>query len=407
MTRVIDRQGGQLLSELLGVSQTTGEQDVRVTSCCNRPQFCQPGDVFVAMEDGETDGLEGVFQAVQRGAIAVVCEQLAPVAVPQYIVQDSRSAFGKICQALSDSPTQHLQSVAVTGTHGKSVTSLLMVSILDSAEQRSGFLGSFGLCDGANVKAPESAQLHSVEYAKWLSQARANGCTHAVMEIDSPSLAQQQLAGLKFNAAIFTDVTRENLHIHHTVRNYRATMRRLVDYLKPGGFAVLNMDDTFCRKLLPQLDVPTVTYSIKDDEAQVTATVIDRHRSEQTFLIEAGEDTMPVRTRVIGDQHISNCLAATAAALVMGIDLPTIASGLEAITEVHGHLERLECGQDFSVYVDGCRSPESLRNSLETLREVADKRLIVVMDAVEDLTSPERACLGRILEDEADEFVIT
>ena len=378
---------------------------IRVKSCSSDAHQCQSGDVFVAIDNGTIDGHEEAYAAIENGASAVVVERILPVTVPQYVVEDSRSAFGRICHALSGSPTDFLKTIGITGTYGKTVTELLTVSILEHARQAVGIVGSLGCCDGMTTELRSATTPKSAELMNWLARMRANGCSHAVVEASSEALATKQLSGIGLDGVIMTNVRRDHMQIHGSVKNYRAAKQQIFNYLKPGGFAVMNADDPTCQKILATLDCPLMTFGMKHP-AEVTATLIERCQSEQTFLINAGSDSMPVRTHMIGDHHIQNCLAATCVGLVLGIDLPTIAKGLEAVTEVPARLERIECGQDFGVFVDGASTPDSLLTGLSTLQEVTKGRLICVTGP-QDIASIERARMGGILEQFADDCVLT
>jgi UDP-N-acetylmuramoyl-L-alanyl-D-glutamate--2,6-diaminopimelate ligase len=180
----------------------------------------------------------------------------------------------------------------------------------------------------------------------------------------------------------------------------------LLDHLKPDGFAVFNADDTSGEFLRSEFDRPAITIGLHSD-AELTATVIERFPSEQTFLIHAGDDTIPVRTPIVGDQHVYNCLAAAAAGLVVGIDLATVVRGLESVTAIPGRLERIECGQPFSVFVDYARTPAAMAASLRSLRKVTRGRLICVYGAKGSDSEQTRPLLGRVVERSADREVIT
>ncbi|MCH7729575.1 MAG: UDP-N-acetylmuramoyl-L-alanyl-D-glutamate--2,6-diaminopimelate ligase, partial [Planctomycetes bacterium] len=142
-------------------------------------------------------------------------------------------------------------------------------------------------------------------------------------------------------------------------------------------------------------------------EADVTATVIECCGSEQTFLLAAGNETVAVRTRMIGNHHVSNCLAAAAAALVLGVDLQAIARGLESLERIPGRLEPVDCGQSFGVFVDSAHTPDSLAVSLKALRQVTSGRLICVFGASGERDPNYRPLLGRIAERTADVSIIT
>jgi UDP-N-acetylmuramoyl-L-alanyl-D-glutamate--2,6-diaminopimelate ligase len=141
--------------------------------------------------------------------------------------------------------------------------------------------------------------------------------------------------------------------------------------------------------------------------ADITATLVERFKSEQTFLLTAGDAVVPVRTAIIGDHHIQNCLAATAVALAEGIDLAAIAGGLEAVRCVPGRLERIECGQPFGVFVDFAHTADALTSVLAALRQVTAGKLLCVFGAGGNRDAQKRPRMGRAVEDLADVAIVT
>jgi len=176
--------------------------------------------------------------------------------------------------------------------------------------------------------------------------------------------------------------------------------------LKPDGLAIVNADDHRCRNMLAELRCGCLSYGLHAD-ADITASIVERQASEQTFLLSAGDDAAPVRTRMIGDHHVSNCLAAAAVGLASGLLLETIVRGLEAVERVPGRFERLECGQSFSVFVDAAASPESLSLAIKTVRQVTRGRALVVFGPHENCDPTRRALLGRVLERGAHIPIVT
>ncbi|MCR4414382.1 MAG: Mur ligase family protein [Thermoguttaceae bacterium] len=180
----------------------------------------------------------------------------------------------------------------------------------------------------------------------------------------------------------------------------------LLEHLAPEGLAVLSADDPFCDQCLGQIDGPVLTVGIRSP-AEITARLLEQSPGGQTFLLVAGNEVMPVTTRMIGNHHVTNCLLAAAVGLAYGIDLPTVVRGLEAVDYVPGRLEPIACGQPFSVFVDHARSPEGLAACLAALREVVTGRLICVVGAEADLEASDWRRLGRALEDGAELAVVT
>jgi UDP-N-acetylmuramoyl-L-alanyl-D-glutamate--2,6-diaminopimelate ligase len=373
------------------------ERDVRAASCSADWQACRPGDVFFAVTTRDDDGHEHAAAAIERGAVAVVAERLLPVETPQILVRDSRSAFARVCQALAGHPSRELATIGITGSAGKTVTSILLASVLEAVGQSVGVLSSIGHSDSVVQRVAPSGTPTAAEFAAWLRRMKTAGCDSAVLELSSRALAERRTSGLALDAAVLTNIQTEHLDEHNSPRAYAQINRRIFKHLKPGGVAIVNTDDHRCRSLLPQLGGAALTYALHA-EADITARVLERSLSEQTFLLSAGEDSTPVRTRMIGDHHVANCLAAAAVGLSLGIDLPTIVHGLEAVERVPGRMERLECGQPFGVFVDAARTPETLSRSIVTLRHVTRGRVLVVFGAPDNADAARRAMLGRVLE---------
>lgn len=397
---------GISLRELLPQARLLRASDVRVTSCATRADRCQSGDLFVALSTADYDGHEHVAEAIAHGAAAVVAERLLPVEVPLVLVEDSREALGEICQALVDRPGDSLRTIGITGTHGKTTTSWLLASVLQAAGSAAGMLTSAVYSDSLEHEPASCATPPAPKLARWMARMASAGCDSAVLEVSSRGLAERRVAGIEFDAAAITGLGRAHLALHGSVDNYHRAKQRVLTLLKPGGFAVLNADDEGCQRLVPQVESPLLTYGIHS-EADVAASLIERQLSEQTFYISAGTELMPVRTRIIGDAHMSSCLAAATIALALGVDLATIVRGLEGVERIPGRMERIECGQSFGVLVDGARSPERLAYVLRTLRKATRGRLICVMGATGGKNRRGRAWLGRVLERSCDVPVLT
>jgi UDP-N-acetylmuramoyl-L-alanyl-D-glutamate--2,6-diaminopimelate ligase len=203
-----------------------------------------------------------------------------------------------------------------------------------------------------------------------------------------------------------TNVRRDHLDYHPTLDDYRQTKSRLLKYLGDDGFAVLNADDPTSAAFLPLIDRPVLTVAMRS-AAEISGTLIERFTSEQTFLLSAGSETMPVRTKMIGAHHVYNCLMAAATGLAMGIDLATVVRGLETVEGVPGRLERIECGQPFSVFVDYAHTPDALSGVLDALSEVVGGRLICVFGAGGDRDRQKRPLMAQAVEAGADLAVVT
>ncbi len=399
---------GISLRQTLPEAEFIGAADLRVTSCCADSRACRPGDLFVAIAGEQADGHAYVRQAAERGAVAVLTDRPLPsdCQLPACYVADVRAAYGRVCQALAGNPARRLRVIGITGTNGKTTTSYLTASVLAAAGYRAGILGTLGYFDGDEFETAEWTTPPAPVLAHWLARMSANGCTHAVMEVSSHALSQSRVAGVEFDVACVTNVRQDHLDYHGTARKYQAAKAQLFEHLLPEGFAVVNVDDPVAAGLLSKVDGPVLSIGI-DGAAEVTAQPIEQFASEQTFLLSVENETVPVRTPLIGKHNIYNCLMATATGLAYGIDLATIVRGLESIHSLPGRLERIECGQPFQVFVDYAHTPDALAGCLDTLRQATAGRIICVFGAGGDRDALKRPRMGRAVEGGCDLAVLT
>jgi UDP-N-acetylmuramoyl-L-alanyl-D-glutamate--2,6-diaminopimelate ligase len=398
---------GVSLGELLAAPQFLGAGNLRVVSCSVDSRRCRPGDLFVALIGRGHDGHDFAADAVARGASALLVQRPLPgIKVPQCVVANTRKALGILCQALVGNPSRRVKVTGITGTNGKSTTTALLASVFRSAGHGVGTLGTLGYSDGVETSPATLTTPCAPELATWLARIEANGCSHGVMEVSSHALALDRMAGVELDVACVTNVRRDHLDFHGSLTDYQRAKARIFEHLRPGGLVVLNADDPIAARFGDSLDRPVLTIGL-NNEADLTATLVERCRSEQTILIHAGSQTAAVRTRMIGNHHASNCLMATAVGLAQGIDLQTIAAGLEAVSTVPGRLDRIECGQPFGVFIDYAHTPDALVTVLDTLREVTEGRLICVFGAGGDRDRQKRPAMGRAVSNRADMAIVT
>lgn len=394
---------GIRLREVLPDAQLIGARDLHITSCTADSRTCRPGDVFVLLPEAQVDGRADLEQALSRGAAAVVAEPgLGACGVPVCVVDDCRAALGQICQALAGRPSHSLNVVGIAGSRGKTITSHLISGVLSAGDYTAALLGSLCACDGMDTSPPPRSITAPV-LATWLGRSAAHGCTHAVMEISRESLEQSRVAGVSLDMACVTNALAEESDGRGSPH---AVLAKIFEHLSPEGVAIVNADDAYARELLSVVDTPALTIGI-ERAAEISATPVEQTLSDQTFLLSAGSETIPVRTTLLGVHNIYNCLVAAAVGFGYGMDLASIARGLESIESVPSRLERVECGQPFGVFVDHARGPDALGHALQALRPVTPGRLLCVLPAAAELDRFERIRLGKVVAQLADQAVVT
>lgn len=381
-----NQPGGISLREVLPAAEFVGATDIRVRACSAGACHCRPGDL-AALPRSEP---EAARRAARRGAAAVLTESpWGCDSLPTCVVADVRQAYGRVCQALVGNPARDLKVIGVAGSNHKTVSSFLIASVLAAAGNSTGVCGALGYGDGVGWAPLAGGAPSAAELALWLARCRANHCSHAVLEVPSAALRERTIAGVEFDAVAVTGMRWGD----GAARDGR-TVQRLFDCLRPEGFTVVNADgpgyEPFCPRCVPELTVGI------DSPAEVSATSVEETHSEQTFLLTLGHETAPVRTTLVGRDAVHGCLLAAAVASVYGIDLTTIARGLEAVPRIPGRLDRLECGQAFGVFIDAGNSPAALETALRTLRRLTVGRLICV--AAEPRNESARGQIEHVLE---------
>ena len=395
---------GIRLLDVLPEAKPINGNDVVIHSACGQWNECQSDDLFVAVVGSESDGHDFAAEAVARGASAVVGERLMAIPGPQFLVEDSRLAFGKLCHALAGRPSKRMSTIGIAGSNGKTVTAHLIRSILFEAGMTPGLTTSIETRFGKFSLSPKNTDSAAVVADQLASMAIAD-CSHAVVEASSIALAQHALAGLEIDVAVVTNLLSNNLAFHGSKMNSQRLTRRLIEYLKPAGFAILNADDRATNEVLDEIQVPCLTFGIHNS-AEVSAKLLNRNRSCQTFVLSAGIESMPVRTSIIGKQHIYNCLAAATVGLALDIELDIVARGLENAV-IPGRLERLDCGQPFGVWVDSARTPAQLSGAIAAIAPVCEGRLFCVGSTDDEQSDDQREKIGRIMERKTDVPIVT
>lgn len=378
----------------------------------------QPGDLFVAMKGNSADGHDFITDAIARGAAAVVGErELDGLAVPYVRVENSRRALSYIAAAFYDHPGQKLTVIGVTGTDGKTTTSNLLHQILLAAGLKAGLISTVNavigdevLDTGFHVTTPDAPDVQ-----RYLARMAAAGLTHVVLETTSHGLAQHRVDASQYDLAVVTNITHEHLDEHGSYENYRAAKGRLFALLnetltKPRGnprLAVLNADDAGSFAYLRGLTKNYSSYSLNAD-AHVRAENIQYMPDGLRFDIVGEKFRVPAKTNLVGSYNISNCLAAfTAAVMGLGIAPEIAVQGIAALAGIPGRMERIDVGQPFTAIVDFAHTPNALKVSLETARQLTQNRVIVVFGSAGLRDREKRRLMAETAAQLADVSIVT
>jgi UDP-N-acetylmuramoyl-L-alanyl-D-glutamate--2,6-diaminopimelate ligase len=399
------------LSELLnGIEgcERTGDPGREIEAIAYDSRKVQPGSLFVAFKGHSEDGHAYIQDAVRRGAAAVLAERIpAGLGVTGIRVADPKRVLSLIALRFYGQPFRGVDLIGVTGTNGKTTTSFLIESILLKAGGRPGVVGTInyrfaGKSTPATVTTPESLDL--VALAREMADASV---THIVMEVSSHALDQRRVCDCPFRTAVFTNLSRDHLDYHGDMERYfRAKSLLFQDLLDADATAVINLDDPRGPALASMTKAKVLTYGLGGGRDVRAASVrMDRDGVRATLITPVG--TKEIRSSLIGEFNISNILAASAAAVSLGVGLDAVAAGIEALPFVPGRLEMVRNSRGLAIVVDYAHTPDALEKTLQALKPYVQGRMITVFGCGGDRDRGKRAEMGVIAARGSDLLFIT
>jgi UDP-N-acetylmuramoyl-L-alanyl-D-glutamate--2,6-diaminopimelate ligase len=365
------------------------------------------GSLFVAIRGLAVDGNAFAEAARKKGAVAVASEQPPQAGLPWLRVKDAREALALLSAASLGNPAGELELVGVTGTNGKTTTAALIDAVLRAAGRRVGLLGTVQYRIGDRLAEASRTTPESSDLQRLFREMVDTGCTHAVLEVSSHSLALKRVYGCAFRVAVFTNLTRDHLDFHGDMDAYFAAKRILFEeLLRNDGCAVVNLDDDRGATLAKVTRDRVLTYAL-ERQADIRAEGIRLSLAGMSFRATTPVGDLEVRSPLLGRFNVQNMLAAVGAAIGLGIAKDTIVKGLEALSGVPGRMERVDSGQDFTVVVDYAHTDDALKNLLETVRELAPRRVITVFGCGGDRDRTKRSLMGAVASRLSDVAIVT
>ena len=366
-----------------------------------------PGDLFLAWSGFDFDAHDFLPEVAHQGAVAAVVERFVPDApIPQLEVRDGRRAAAIVADAFHGSPWKSLFTAGITGTNGKTTTAVLAAHLLGRREPAAA-IGTLGLVDPDGRVRPGTEGLTTpgpVQLSGWLRELVDEGVGSVALEASSHALAQARLDGTRFDAVVFTNLSRDHLDYHKDQIDYLRAKARLLELVKPNGTVVVNADDPAWENL-PELGKDRLTFAVHAD-ADLQATDTRLEATGSRFTLEWGAQRARVESPLLGGFNVENSLAAAAVALSAGISLQEVATGLGDTPPVEGRLEPV-VDEPVPVIIDFAHTPDALRRVLETIRPLVLGRLIVVFGAGGDRDRQKRPAMGLIVAELADLALVT
>jgi len=405
----------KIIDNLSGAVKVEGNVNIEISGIACDSKAVKPGYLFVALKGAKVNGADFIDEAIDRGAHAILLNSDSGAGLFKrgntfVYVKDARLGLAQASQVYFGDISGKMHLAGVTGTNGKTTITYLMESIFKSKNKGVGVIGTVNYRFGSRSIPAVNTTPGVLELYSLLASMQKEKINNCVMEISSHSLEQGRVETLQFDAAIFTNLTREHLDFHKDMDDYLKAKLRLFAKIKEGGFAIINIDDPAAGKIIEKVKseakAEIITYGI-DNEADIRARNINLSCDGLRFDLNTDKGLIEIKSNLIGRHNIYNILASVSGGVALGIDLEDIKKGVEALKGLPGRLESINCGQNFSVYVDYAHTEDGLTNVLKSLRELKPARLVSVFGCGGDRDRTKRPQMGKISTELSDIVFVT
>ena len=397
----------KLLELLKGIPvlESNVSMDLEIDHVAHDSRRVERGGLFVAITGFAADGNRFIPMALEKGAAVIVTAKKPEGEVPFVLVPSDRQALALIGCNFFGHPAEKMKMVGVTGTNGKTSVTLLLKHVLERVlGAKVGLIGTTANMIGDEVIPTERTTPESFELQALFARMLAAGCTHVVMEVSSHAIALDRVAGVRFDAAAFTNLTEDHLDFHGTMDHYCDTKAELFRRCRRG---VINADDSYARRFLDAASCRVLTTAVSGD-GDLLAQDIRLHADGVCFTAVLGDEEVWVRLGIPGKFTVYNALTVLGLAVCLGISLTRAAAALADAPGVKGRVEVVPTrGTDYTVLIDYAHTPDGLENVLSSVRGFCRGRVIAVFGCGGDRDPIKRPIMGEIGARLSDIAIIT
>lgn len=399
-----------ILNELLSVitpKQVVGKTDINITDVQFDSRKVSDGNLFVAQVGTAVDGHQYIASCVEKGAKAIVLSNpdYLPAEskdVTYILVDNTDEALGRIASKWFGEPSKHLTLVGVTGTNGKTTIATLLYKLTRALGHKAGLLSTVvNYVDAESVPATHTTP-DAIELNGLLRRMVDAGCSHAFMEVSSHAIVQERVAGLDFDGALFTNLTRDHIDYHKTFDNYRDAKKRLFDTLKPNAFAVTNKDDKNGLVMTQNTKARVYSYSVRS-MADYRAQILEEGFEGMLLQLDGQEVFVPL----VGRFNVSNLLCIYGAAINLGFDKMEVLRVLSTLKPVNGRFEAIRSPKGWTAIIDYAHTPDAVDNVIQTINEIRKGKLITVVGCGGNRDKGKRPMMAQIAKHGSDQLILT
>jgi UDP-N-acetylmuramoyl-L-alanyl-D-glutamate--2,6-diaminopimelate ligase len=400
----------KLLKDILykvSIRKMTGQADAEVSSLCFDSRKAEKGSAFIAIRGTESDGHQFIGQAVEKGAVVVVCDLLparTQAGITYVEVEDTAKALGQMADNYFDHPSADLKLVGITGTNGKTTIATLLFQLFRELGYKAGLLSTVenqinDVIIPATHTTPDTIALNSL-----LKDMVESGCDYCFMEVSSHAVAQSRIEGLTFAGGVFSNLTHDHLDFHQTFSAYLKAKKQFFDGLDRYAFALTNIDDKNGLVMLQNTRAHQKTYALKNI-ADFNAKILENHFSGLLLNIEQEE----VWFKMVGAFNAYNLLAVYATALLLDQDRSKVLTILSRLSGAVGRFDYITAPNRVIGIVDYAHTPDAVQNVLSTIQDIrtGTEQVITIIGCGGDRDKAKRPIMAQVACDWSDKVILT
>ena len=386
--------------------------DWEISSLSSDSRSLTEGAIFFALSGTQRHGNQFIQEAILKGAQVVVYSETEK---ESYQLQnnilylcspDLKKYFLQMIQNFYGDCSRKIKVIGVTGTNGKTTITYLIESILQAAHLSSGLIGTIVHKIGSQTYPALNTTPGVLDNQRYLADLIKQKIPYCLMEVSSHALEQDRVDLIDFHTAIFSNLTSEHLDYHKNLECYFEAKAKLFQNLSPNSTAIINRDDPFGQRLMSRTSAQVLTYGLQRP-VEIYAEQIQLDLKGMTCLVYTPKGVLPLESGLFGGFNIHNILAAVGFGLVHQIPLEHIKAGIESFRGVPGRMERVDLCPDVLIFIDYAHTEDALKNSLESIRKVSPRRLVLVFGCGGDRDKSKRPRMGAIASRLADHLYVT
>ena len=383
-----------------------GNTNIQIRNVSKNSNDIVPGDLFVAINGANLDGHDFIKEAVIKGAKCVLSERVIDIEnddITFIIAKCSKETYSRVCSNFFGNPSNKIKLIGITGTNGKTTSSNLLYQMFSLNNIKSGLISTNEIIIDSNKYETSLTTPDSYDLNFYLNKMVSEGVLFCFMEVSSHSIDQKRVAGLKFELAIFTNITHDHLNYHKTFKNYLNVKKRFFDDLNESSISLINLDDKNANYIIQNTNSKVYTLSIKKD-ADYKLKIIEN--SFNGLIIKF--DNELINTQLIGKFNAYNLLTVLSASTILNLDHKKILVGLSMLKNPDGRFDVIHINKIIGI-IDYAHSPDALLNVLETISDIKSNAnsIITVVGCGGGRDKEKRFKIGRIASKYSNKVIFT